>query len=73
MATAEPSYFREVLVLGQFVFGLSGSYTVFLMGVMCYVSDATAMTRECGGRAVRVLDAGVAARLQSIQKGSSAL
>jgi hypothetical protein len=42
VVATEPQEFRVVLITGQFIFGLCGSYTVFLMGVMCYVSDATA-------------------------------
>lgn len=42
VVTEDPANFRVILVSGQFIFGMCGSYTVFLMGVMCYVSDATA-------------------------------
>ena len=41
VVATEPTNFRLILVAGQFFFGMCGSYTVFLMGVMCYVSDAT--------------------------------
>lgn len=59
VAVYEPRYYRLLIISANFIFGLCGGFITFVMGAMCYVSDATASVPHTRHSAYSVAEATV--------------